>query len=79
MRVVLNTTLLRKYTGRTSNTVTIVKERFHEDCIKSKLSTTIIMIKFYPSYKNKMEIQTFKLKMQIKTIKSKKTNLVILD
>ena len=35
MGVVLNTTLLCKYTGCTSNTVTIVKDRSHEDCIKS--------------------------------------------
>ena len=44
MRVELNTTIICKYTDRTSNTVTIVKDRSHEDCIKSKPSTTIIMI-----------------------------------
>ena len=44
MRIVLNTTLLCKYTNRSSNTITIVKDRSHKDCIKSLRGTIIKMI-----------------------------------
>ena len=43
LRVFLEYNFNLKYMGRTSNIVTKVKDRSHEDCVKSKSSTTIIL------------------------------------